>query len=569
MLAYLWSLIISIAWLLPNHYPPWTAFHADAWISVSFTPLIIISVTLSSKRVDWPDFALVSLLVFFIVWIQFLTGLIFFAQQVWMASAYLMGFILAIVAGHRWEKYRPNALSDILFFSFIIAAIFSVWLQWASWLNILNNEITDIWSMGLSGNRPYANLGQPNNLATLILMGMLGCFWIFNLGQIKSFVTILTIFFLITGLSLTQSRSGLLSATILLIGIWYWRRLWSSQWLPPIASFLYCWLLSFPYLLNWLSSILLVNDPINSQRIFQQGELRIKAWKLFFHAALEQPWFGFGLSDVARAQITVADKFEGLGATFGYTHNLFLDIVIWFGFPLGLIISSWIVWWTWKTLFSIKKSSQAIVFLTISVVALHAMVELPLYYAYFLLPVGFLIGIISVQISNKSFLTTSRWTLSSLAAACSLLLGVIISDYFKVEDSYNAWRFEVARIGINNKSIGHPPEVLVLTHLRDWIRLSRLDTTKPINKDSIHWVSRVTEFKPSAEGLYRLATIMARNGEYCPVIRILPVICKITDPYVCTVLQTAWKVEVFNSKLPPALNWPVDSSNHFYSDCSL
>ena len=29
-----WSIALSVSWLLPNHYLPWSTFHMDAWLSM-------------------------------------------------------------------------------------------------------------------------------------------------------------------------------------------------------------------------------------------------------------------------------------------------------------------------------------------------------------------------------------------------------------------------------------------------------------------------------------------------------------------------------------------------------
>lgn len=560
VLAFLCSLFISAAWLLPNHYPPWTAFHADAWMAVSLVPLLVISVFLSNEPVDWPDLSLIALVIVGIAWIQFSIGILSFAQQIWMCTAYLMGFSLAVVVGYRWEKYQSGVLPEIFFFAFVVASFVSVWLQWSNWLRILDNEVTDIWSMGLSGNRPYANLGQPNNLATLLLLGILGCTWAFNARYIRGSVALLATCFLLTGLALTQSRTGLLSATFLLLTSWYWRHLWTKRHLHIFASALYGFLLGLPTLLKWLHSTLFIGEDVNLHRVVQQNELRLEAWKLFIHAALERPWFGFGLAEVEHAQLVIAETLPGLGVTFGYTHNLFLDFVIWLGIPLGLLFSCYIFWWAWRASVAIKQAHHVIIFSAIAVVGIHAMVEFPLYYAYFLLPIGFLVGALSFQILKDSKISFSRWSFATFALSGIVLLGIIIHDYFKVESSYTAWRFESARIGVDKTPIGKPPDVLVLTHLRDWIRLARLDINEPLNSEKIQWMSRVTEAKPSANGLYRLALVLARNGDYCSAIKILPIICKITSPDECKILRQAWKAQITKIELSPSFNWLSEPS---------
>ena len=553
------SILLCLAWLLPNHYLPWSAFHSEAWAATWFALLSIFSITLTQNKVDWPFLSLVGFISAGVVWLQFFVGLLPFAQHAWMSSAYLIGFSLAVAVGYRWEKYHSEALLKILLLSFFLASVLSVWLQWNTWLQLLDNGITDIWSMGLSSNRPYANVGQPNNLATLLLWGLLACLWATNVRYIRGYVAVLVAAFLLTGLALTQSRSGLLSATALVMAVWWWRHLWVANRLPHVVSLLYVYLWCLPSVLQWLYKKLGFGGEDGFLRLVQQGELRLSAWKLFAHAALERPWFGYGFTEVERAQLNVADKFDSLTGIFGHTHNLFLDLVIRFGIPIGTLLSGLLTWWLIRAFLSIKSATTAIIFMLITVTSVHAMFEYPLNYAYFLLPTGVLVGSLSVYLPKGKALSSPRWLLLALSLSASTLLGVIISDYFKVEESYYNWRFKNAGIGLEKIPKDIVPNVLVLNYFQEWIKLSQVDFDQPLSADDLNRLREVVGLKPTADGLYMLAVTLARNKQQDEASTILSKICKIADQTKCDILKKAWTAEINNKNYEVTLEWPPES----------
>ena len=118
-----------------------------------------------------------------------------------------------------------------------------------------------------------------------------------------------------------------------------------------------------------------------------------------------------------------------------------------------------------------------------------------------------------------------------------------IQDYFRVEASYNVFRFEKARIGLGKTPPGKPPEVLALTQLREWNRAARFEVGPGMTPQQIEWMEDVTKTFPSAAGLYRLATALAMNDRPEEDRGWLKKICRITDEKECALIQRAWREE--------------------------
>lgn len=548
-----WASALSLTWLWPNHYPPWAAFHADAWAAV----VLLLGSTAVFFRFKSPAHWHISgVLVAALVglpWLQASAGLLPFSGQAWITTAYLAGLLLTLLTGQQWERASPEQLISGIFWAIGLAAVVSVNLQLQTWLGLIDTGIFDLWSMGLSGARPYANLGQPNQLGTLLLWGLLACAWGFITRKIRASVAVLMACFLLIGIALTQSRTAWLGLTFLLVATWYWTPLWSSKKVPWVITSLFFFFWLCPPLLTTLADALLLGTEGNYFRGHLQGELRLTAWRLFLSAALERPWFGYGWTEVGHAQLVVASEFPSLFSIFGHSHNFFLDLVLWLGIPLGVLVSAALVWWFVSYTRAVSNAKDAILLMFVGVIGIHAMLELPLHYAYFLLPTGLVMGVLNHRLGGKPVLTTPRWTLMGVWLVAALMLTGIIRDYFRVESSFQTARFELARIG--NLPVGDPPDVLLLTQLRERISYMRYEVKSGMTPEELDWLIKVVNAYPGGGVAYKAARALALNNRPAEAQQWLKKVCKISSPQECDLIKRVWAQDGRINPLIAAVVW--------------
>lgn len=550
----LWACALSFAWLLPNHYPPWPAFHADAWTATILTLASAAVIVRSNTPTQWHGSAVLVAVLVCVPWLQYSAGLISFAGQAWISTAYLLGLLLALLTGQRWERACPEQLAAGLFLAIGVASVVSVNLQLQTWLGLIDAGIFDLWSMGLAGERPYANFGQPNQLATFLLWGLLACAWGYTNEKIRASVALLLACFLLLGIALTQSRTAWLGLTFLVLATWTWRRLWRSKWVPwsVTALFVFFWLC--PPFLKGLADALLLGSEYSYFRGQLQGELRPLAWRLFIDAALNRPWLGYGWTEVGSAQLSVASDFSPLYATFGQSHNLFLDLVLWVGLPIGIFVSAALIWWFASCTRAVSNAKDAILLMFLSVIGIHAMLELPLHYAYFLLPTGMVMGVVNSRVGGKPMWITPRWTLMGLWLVAAVLLSGIVRDYFRVESSFQTLRFELARIG--TLPPGKPPDVVLLTQLRERIRFMRYKVKPGMSPEELAWVLQVVNAYPGGGVLYKAATALALNDRPQEARQWLKRICKISSVEECDLIKRVWAQDSRGNPAIAAVPWP-------------
>ena len=550
----LWAILLSLAWLVPNHYQPWPSFHADAFAAMAM--LVVCAVVLMRSRapLEWNRVTLVLALMACIPLLQLGFGLIRFAGQAWMSTAYALAMLLAVLTGQLWERSRAGQCCEAIFLAVGIGCIVSVGLQLMTWLGLGGGSVHDIWSMGQVGERAYANIGQPNQLATLLLWGVLAATWAYQSGRIGPSVAVLLIAFLLLGIAMTLSRTAWLGLVFLLGSTWIWRGRWKSRWVPWVALLLFVGFWIYPMVLKWLHSLLFSGPQPNYLRVQFQAETRHLALILLAKAALHQPWFGYGWTEIGAAQMAVAGELPGLGMTFGHSHNLFLDLVLWFGLPLGLLLSIAVCGLFIHYIRSIRSAEELILVMFLGVIGIHAMLELPLHYAYFLLPSALVVGVLNVRSPMVAAGKSGRWIAALLLLAAAMLYAGIVRDYFRAERSFQAIRFERARVG--TLPIGKPPQVLFLTQLRDQIRFMRSDFQPGMSDADLQWAMDLANSYPGGANIYKVASALAVNDRPQAAAHWLRKVCKVTTPIECEQIRQAWMQDAAGNRRIAAVSWP-------------
>jgi hypothetical protein len=157
---------------LPNHVPPWLGFHADAWAAIVLTLVSAYVLLKTPNATEWHGLTLLTFAMLAVVVIQYATGLIHSFGVAWTNMAFLLGLLVALLAGSAWERVSRLQCADLLFMAVVVGAVVSVGLQIHQWLDL---EPAGAWILRSSGSRHYANMVQPNQLASLARLDASPC----------------------------------------------------------------------------------------------------------------------------------------------------------------------------------------------------------------------------------------------------------------------------------------------------------------------------------------------------------------------------------------------------------
>lgn len=505
----LWVPLLAAAWLIPNHYYPWATFHSDAWVAVSMG-IVAASVILCTKaRVSWHGLTVVMACLTAVPFLQFAVGMLPFSGQAWLYTAYVWGFVLALLTGARWESETPARAADALLLAVGIAALVSVGMQLRQWLGLAVADLGDlqVWAEEFTPGRPSANLGQPNQLATLLLWGLMGCAWAIVTKRARWGFGLVAAVFVIFGVALTQSRAGFVAMVAITVCVWNWRRLLPPRF-PQVMTLLLLYFVICSVALQPLSDWLGLGVQIRPPSLGGASSmLRIKAYRLFLDAVSHRPLWGYGWDQLAVAQLEVAQDHGTLTSFFLHSHNLFLDLVLWCGLPLGGFVSLYLVSWLYRSIRKVSTAEDIILVLFLVIVGVHAMVELPLHHAYFLLPTGLVMGILNQRQHRRVFLTSGRWSTLAFWFTGCLLLAVIIKDYLRIDESFRRFRLDAAHIG--NLPPGPTPEVFLLNQMSAFVVNTRVQITPDIKAEDLKALRGLTTSFPTPANLFNYAKALA------------------------------------------------------------
>jgi hypothetical protein len=504
------SFFLALAWVLPNGSPPWYAFHKDAWLALVLWTVAMVWVfkhrgLIRTCCVD-PLSAVFVLLALLTV-TQWGIGILFFSGHAAVGVGYFMAAAVGVVIGRAWEQNEPGGVGDFLFLAFLLAALGTSGLMLVQWLRLDFNEA---WVNYLPPwGRPYGNLLQPNNAATLLLLGMVSLLWYGVSGRISKFAGMAAAIYFLFFVALSGSRIGYLSfSSLAIIAIVLGFRHVAIRPLRPVFGMLLILLPLFIFLISheWaMIEVTTGSKPLQRDL----ANARMLLYPAYLEAALAKPWLGYGFEQGTKTQLAATALGHELPGLFTWAHNAFLDVATWFGIPMALLaiaavaLSMYVVV---RARFNMKRS---IYVAAVYVVFLHGMVELPLAFAYFLLPVSMLAGAMMAGLGEPAF-PLPRFLVGSLLVGLGMLLGTLTYDYLRIESAFYTYRFKQANIGRN-----HPldvPDTFLLNQF-EALLVGLRGSPESLSEDAMRRFEQAIILDPSAAGLQHLAELQLRRGD--------------------------------------------------------
>lgn len=380
------SFLFFLAWTLPYHYYPWVSASQDL---LAFLAIILILKIKDLKILLLTISALLALLLPSIK--KLYDGEIFFGD-LWIFTAYLIAFCLSYITGRSWSTEEKNRFSEWFFFFSIAASLLSTFISSMQWLRVDYSS----WIVSMPPNsRPFGNMAQPNNLATLLCLGMVGAYFFYDRKAISTnfFSTLVVI--ITFGITLTQSRTAIISIFLILLFCLYKNEIFDRK----IKSWNFCAFISLfltlTYAIPRISTALFLNSSSIAERATSLERLGI--YKQFAIAVWDGPIFGYGVNQIAEAQLLTAKKYS-IPIQLEYTHNLALDLMTWFGIIPGFIIILLIFFQLLKNARESKVKEKLFSLLALTPIIVHSLLEYPHAYAFFLIPLGLLFGMSSNQL---------------------------------------------------------------------------------------------------------------------------------------------------------------------------
>jgi len=260
-------------------------------------------------------------------------------------------------------------------------------------------------------------------------------------------------------------------------------------------------------------------------------------WNMFTNAIMERPVFGFGFgrSAVISAQLLEAEKYPEVHVSFFYSHNIFLDIFLWVGVPIGVVIIFFLAKWIIDIFLRAKTPFQGMGFAMLLVVLIHGMVEYPLYYLYFLLPFGIILGALDRSLKKEKKNVIFEICPKTVLILLSLAVGLIFflaRDYLLVEEVNASLSLEAS--GIRERGASKLPFLYILNQFEAEYELRRILPKKNMSKDEILRLEEALKINPSHLAFWKMAEVYALNNMPIRAREALAVMCKVSSKSQCS-----------------------------------
>jgi O-antigen ligase len=550
-------IMLALTFVLPVGDPPWTSFWRE-WSAAIAALLIVLSLANLLRELDSPlrlrpaSLATMALALAAVCWLQLATGMLNATSDALIPSLYLSGFAACFVVAESMPQQERERLADQLAMAMLGAALLSAPLavmQWVGWLRL---EL----GIRVAGGRPVAHMEQANLLCSLIVQGLVGAWRLVERGWLGRGPYLAFTLVLLTTSILTQSRVALLVCAVLIL-VLIWRRN-IVRWQPHGQALLVitAMLAAGALLLPWVSAQFGLNGAALSERA--SAGRRPAAWMLFLDAVKHRPWAGWGALQNGEAQYAVAMDHQPLAWYFSSAHNIVVDLMLWFGLPIGLFAgAALLLAGVWRIGKAPDGAALATSFAAVCLL-LHGLVELPLHYLYFLLPLGFYLGLTTPSQSPKqrtlALPSQAKLTIPVLALASAAVLAVVAHEYNRITEVRPVPAIEKSA-GISILSTELPaPDVVLLDRLRDYHLFAAIPLRAGLSRDELELARRVASQQPFPSSLEKYALLAALNGRAAEAHEVLDRLCKLTTSADCAKAQGKW--QSWRDSLPQLPDWP-------------
>ena len=524
--------LLAISWLVSNHYYPWLAFHSD-WVACAAVVISFV-ILLNRGQIEIPFISIILFSLSTIPIFQYFLGLIYFKGDSIIVFLYIFLAAMAACLGFNFVGEKDEVYKYFVFFV-LIAGLISMWVALGQWLSV---DSLGLFSVHIPFNgRVYANFAQPNQFATFIMLNFCGIFYLYYKRYIGLFVVLIALIFFGWGLALAQSRTGFLELIVFFIlGIGFFKKNKRLIYffIVSLIVFFAIWYVFLPLASNFLEFSELRENKASIG-------VRHIHWQAAIKSILMAPWFGYGWNQVSVALAKSVIDYPSTHEFIEHSHNIILDIFIWNGIPISLLLFVFFIKWCHRFVFFRMDFFDKCTVLILTCFLVHAMLEFPLEYAYFLMPFSFFLGFLEKNKSDVKFFKITNVFFMKLIAPSILLIGLVWVgyDYLNVESNVQNLRFEdrglVADVDENRLD-----SIKLFDQQRNYILFARTTAKENMSEDELEWMRKISERYGYAPALFRYAIAAGLNDRPQDAMNALIRICKTSSAFNCSDSEDNW-----------------------------
>lgn len=511
--------LLSLSFLQGFNTLPWRSAHSEAFAFLAVLAWIWgVARRNAAVQISLNTPVIALLCAALLVGIQSAWGQIAFGGEAAVLFIY-MGLCISTLFIAQWHGDDAN-WPRVLAFALLAAALISALIALVQALGVWGGIDGILRSPAF--RRPGANLGQPNHLGTLLIMGAASLIYLDQRLRISRLLTMILSLLLLVGMGITESRTGLLSGIFLCAWWFSQRRLFIHaprwQWVAASAAALFTIMWAWPPLITCIQEA----GPLQTKvMISTTSSLRMEVWQQLWEAMWLKPWLGWGLRGVSTALNAVLHNYP-VSAPFTYAHNIVLDMAIGMGLPLTLLATYGAGVWIWRRIKNIRTVEAWFAAGLLIPFGIHSMLEYPFAYAYFLVPAMLAVGILEKNAAPRAGMIVSRRIVLGTLVLSGALLTWTGLEYLKIEEDFRVARFESLNVG-KTPDRYEQPDIFLFTQLKAMTVAARTTPRPDMPAEEIENLRTVTLKFPWLPFQSSYALSLALNGSPEEAIRQLKV----------------------------------------------
>lgn len=528
-LAHISLTLVGLMWVLPflhyRHENPLTTFDQEWWSAM--LGLLAFSMLVARdfwKQPEVPRIAQLPIALVVVVLLQLSLHKVAYFDQALLYILYLLFAALMMLLGARLRdcfgiERLAIALAIALLIGAELSALIGV-LQHYQWHTPLDEVVVMQVSSGI-----YGNLAQPNHFANYIALGLISLGLLFQQRKLKSRYVIPLAIPLLFVMTLSGSRSSWLYMLLMVCLAWWSAR--RDATMRPLLRYSTLLIVGFG-LMHLIVQISFMAGADNGTTTVQRllayngggdtgGSVRLYLWHEAWLIFMQSPLLGVGFGQFAwhHFQLLPLLHPSNISGLYNNAHNLvfqlaaeagisgllalFVSLGVWF-YGLRRVPPSAAHWWGYSAL---------------GVLAIHSLLEYPLWYTYFLAVAAVLLG--AFDETRYRLVIPKLWRLAQLAI---LLLGLVSliqlrNDYRQLKgtsviDSASDATEANRRIRENLLAVQGGS---LLSPYAEMLILSLAEVNADHLKQKIALGENVMHFDPIAQAVYRQTFFLAQDGQ--------------------------------------------------------
>ncbi|SOE55863.1 O-antigen ligase [Burkholderia sp. D7] len=458
-------LALTIPFAVVNHTYPIPTFYAEFSALGLFLVLggaMVLIVRLSEPRVPFatPVIALMPLVLGFLLVVQTVVLPVSQPSMNWLGGGYLLASFIAVHTGYGFV--RAGLAEKALRWgaaALIVGGLFAVFCQVVQLFHMEPKFSPFVVAYNVAiERRPFGNMAQANHLATYIAFATAGALYLVQTRRLPVIVWLVLSAIFSAGLALTVSRGPWLQMGVIVVG-GFWMAIIQGRstladdpdgpasraarnktraWLIPIALLVLFFAVNAA--IRWANlrfQLELGQSAAERMQDANQIAPRLALWKYGWTMFLTHPLLGVGWGEFPLHQFEFVRELGGVEIA-NNSHDIFIDLLAKTGLLGMAIVLFSVVCWLVRVLRAPHTPARIFALSLLGVLMMHALVEYPQQYMFFLMPAMLIFGLLETR--------PVRWVSRSFSYGLYVVLVVLgLASLYPILRDYN--RSEVLYYG--------------------------------------------------------------------------------------------------------------------------